>query len=118
MPATVSQTGVEQIEGVVLVSLIVAFFLWFVVGRLTSARPGLRIGVPLAVAFGLRLAAIAGIGATGLETTLRGGDEQSFLAFAHVLAATPLGHGDLPHGAYQLQTVVFAMELKLGFLTV
>jgi len=34
-----------------------------------------------------------------------------------VLAIQPLGHGDLPHGAYQLQTVLFAMELKLGLLT-
>src|SRR5262249_50123825 len=36
----------------------------------------------------------------------------------HLLAASPLGHGDFPHGPYQLQTVLFAMELKLGFLTV
>lgn len=117
MPASTPQSGLERIEGVLLILLLVGFFLWFVVSRLSSSRPGLRIGVPLAVGFGLRLAAIAGIGATGLESTLRGGDEQTFLAFAHILAASPLGHGDLPHGPYQLQTVVFAMELKLGFLT-
>jgi hypothetical protein len=118
MPASTPQSGLERIEGVVLILLLVGFFLWFVVSRLSSSRPGLRIGVPLAVGFGLRLVAIAGIGATGLESALRGGDEQTFLALAHILAATPLGHGDLPHGPYQLQTVVFAMELKLGFLTV
>jgi hypothetical protein len=118
MSPTASHGGLEQVEAVVLVFLVVAYVLWFVTGRLKSARPGLRIGVPLMVAFGVRLLAIAGISATGLEATLRGGDENTFLAWAHVLAAMPLGHGDFPHGPYQLQTVIFAMELKLGFPTV
>jgi hypothetical protein len=72
--------------------------------------------VPIAVAFGLRLAAIAAVGAAGLGTTLRGGDETTFLDWARVLASSPLGHGFWPHGPYQLQTVVFALEMKLGFL--
>lgn len=118
MPAVILQTELEHIEGVLLVFLLVACVLWLLMAKLKSTRPGLQIGVPLAVGFGLRLAAIAGIGATGLEATLRGGDEQTFLAAARFLAASPLGHGDFPHGAYQLQTVVFAMEIKLGFLTV
>jgi hypothetical protein len=75
------------------------------------------VGRPLVVAFGLRLAAIAGISATGLSASLRGGDELTFMTLARDLAAQPLGHGDFPHGVYQLHTVIFAMELKLGFLT-
>lgn len=111
-------TSFQNVEGVVLVTLIVVFLFWWLVHKLAASRPGFRVGAPLAVGFGLRLAAIAGISATGLESTLRGGDETTFLDYARVLAAQPLGHGTLPHGPYQLQTVLFALEIKLGFLTV
>jgi hypothetical protein len=33
------------------------------------------------------------------------------------VASQPLGHGDLPHGIYQLQTIILGLQLKLGFLT-
>jgi len=119
MPAVISQTGIADIEGVVLISVLVAYVLWFLIRKLKSARPDLQIGKPIAVGFGLRLLAIAGISATGsLSTTLRGGDEITYLNLARFLAAQPLGHGDLPHGGYQLQTVLFALQLKLGFITV
>ncbi len=62
--------------------------------------------------------AIVAINATGIGTSLRGGDETTFLAFARILAAQPLGHGDLPHGIYQLQTDLFALQIKLGFINV
>jgi hypothetical protein len=118
MVTTTPIIGIQRVEGVVLVTLLAALFFWFLIHRLAASRPGFRIGMPLGVAFGLRLAAIAGISATGLESTLRGGDENTFLFFARYLAQQPLGHGDLPHAGYQLQTVLFAMEIKLGFLTV
>jgi hypothetical protein len=114
----VTVSGLAAVEGVILAFLVVALFAWFLIRKLGRSRPELRVGTPLAVGFGLRLAAIAGISATGLESTLRGGDENTFLGWAHVLASMPLGHGDFPHGPYQLQTVLFAMEIKLGFLTV
>ena len=98
-------------------ALVVGYVLWYVIGKLARSRPDFRIGTPVLVGVGLRLAAIAGISATGLSATLRGGDETTFLDFARVLAAQPLGHGDLPHGIFQLQTVLFALQLKLGFLT-
>ena len=66
---------------------------------------------------GIRLAALAGIGATGLNSTLRGGDETTFLDLARHLAEQPLGRGTLPHAPYQLHTDLFALQLKLGFLT-
>ena len=108
----------QEVEGVLLAILLVGLCFWFLVRKLASSRPELRVGAPLTVAFGLRLVAIAGISATGLESTLRGGDETTYLDLASILSRTPLGRGFLPHHAYQLQTVLFAGELKLGFLTV
>jgi hypothetical protein len=110
--------GILQVEGVVLVTLLVGGVFWLLIRKLSSARPDFRIGTPVAVAFVIRLGAIAGISATGLESTLRGGDETTFLNFGQILAATPFGHGFFPHGSYQLHTVLFAGEIKLGFLTV
>lgn len=109
---------VEHIEGVLVATLVVGFVLWFVFTRLARSRPDFRIALPLTVAFAIRLLAIAGISATGLESTLRGGDETTFLTYARFLASQPLGRGYLPHGIYQLHVVLFALELKLGFLTV
>ncbi len=111
-------TNVVDVEGVVVTVLVVGYLLSWLVQRLSRSRGGLRIGLPVAVGFGLRLAAIAGIGITGLQSTLRGGDEMTFLALARNLADQPLGHGSLPHGPYQLHTVVFGLEDRLGFMTV
>jgi hypothetical protein len=108
----------QEVEGVVFAILLVGLVILFLVRKLAASRPDFRVGAPLTVAFGLRLIAIAGISATGLEAALRGGDETTYLDLASILSRTPLGRGFLPHGAYQLQTVVFASELKLGFLTV
>jgi hypothetical protein len=110
--------GFEHVEGVIIVLLLTGSLIWFLIRKFRSSRPDLMIGVPLAVAFGLRLAAIAGIGASGLEATLRGGDETTYLDLAQILAATPFGHGFLPHSGFQLQTVLFATEMKLGFLSI
>ncbi len=105
---------VQNIEAVGVVLLVVGYVLICLMRRLVRSRPELRIGAPLAVGFGLRLAAIAGISATGLEATLRGGDEITFLTFARVLAMQPLGRNYWPHGLYQLHTVLFSLEIRLG----
>lgn len=112
-----SSTSTQNVEGVILVTLLVGGVFLYFLRRFRRTRPDFRVGVPIAVAFGLRLAAIAGIGFTGLSATLRGGDETTFLGWAQILSTQPLGHGDLPHGPYQLQVVLFALEMKLGFLT-
>src|SRR3954469_15231441 len=101
-------------QTVVLSFLLSAGLLVFLLSRLRKRRPDFRVGTPLAVGFGLRLLAIAGISATGLESALRGGDEDTFLAFAHKLAESPLGHGFYPHGRYPLHVVTFALQLKFG----
>lgn len=115
---TVGMSGLEKVEGVALVCISVGLVLWLLVRKLRSSRPEFRIGTPLAVGFGLRLAAIAVVSATGLETTLRGGDEDTFVGYARNLASLPLGQGFLPHGVYKLHVVVFALEIKTGLLTV
>ena len=48
-----------------------------------------------------------------MQDQLRGGDESTFLAYAHAIAGTPWGRGFLPHGSYQLQTELFAAQIKL-----
>jgi hypothetical protein len=108
----------DPAEGLVLAILFVGLVLMAAIKRLRRVRPGMLIGLPLGVAFGIRLLAIVGINATGLGSSLRGGDETTFLDLAQTLAAQPLGHGDFPHGPYQLQTVLFALQIKLGFLNV
>ena len=112
-----SDTALQNLEGVALVTLLVGCALAYGVRLLKRSRRDFQVSAPLAVGFGIRLVAIAGIGATGLSSTLRGGDETTFLSLAGDLATQPLGHGDLPHGPYQLHTVLFALQLKLGFLT-
>jgi hypothetical protein len=114
----VTDTTIQNIEGVLMVALLVCVLFVYLVVRFRRTRPGLAIALPVAVALALRMLAIAGINATGLETTLRGGDEDTFIAIGRYLAQQPLGHGFFPHGPYQLQTVIFALQFKLGFLTV
>jgi hypothetical protein len=111
-------SGAEAIETVVLATLISAYALIFAITRLRRSRPDFRVGLPLAVGFGIRLAAIAGISTTGLSSTLRGGDENTFLYYAHVIANSPWGSGYFPHGQYQLHTELFALQLRLGNFTV
>jgi hypothetical protein len=110
--------SVEAVQGVIFTILLVGLVLALLILGLKRSRPGLCIGLPVAVAFGLRMLAIAGINATGLEATLRGGDETTFINLARFLAAQPIGHGDFPHGPFQLQTVLFALQFKLGFLSI
>ena len=101
-------------ETVILAILAVAGVLGFVLHRLRRTRPEFDVGAPLAVAVVLRLMAIAGVSATGLNATLRGGDETTFLGLAGILAKSSFGQGFLPHDRYQLHTVLFSLEMKFG----
>jgi hypothetical protein len=113
----VSSNSFGRAEGTVVVLLLVAYALAFAITRLRRTRPGLRIVGPIVAGVTARLIAVAAISASGLETQLRGGDEQTFLSFAHLLADSPWGHGFFPHGIYQLQTVTFAVQIKLAGLS-
>jgi hypothetical protein len=109
----ISDTTVNAVEGIVLVVLVVSFGLMFLISRLRRARPGFAVLVPVSVAFALRLIAIAGVASTGLSSTLRGGDENTFLSYARYLATGPWGSSFLPHGHYRLHVVLFAAQIKL-----
>jgi hypothetical protein len=54
-------------------TLLVGYALWGLLGLLKRNRPDLALGLPLAVAFGIRAIVAALIATTGLERTLRGG---------------------------------------------
>jgi hypothetical protein len=103
-----------QAETVVLSGLLSVYAIAWLVRRLRRTRPGFSIGPQLVVGIGLRWLAIAGVSSTGLQQSLRGGDENVFLAYAHKLAGEPFGHGYYPHGKYPLHTVIFALQFKFG----
>lgn len=106
----------DPAAGVLVAILFVGVVLIFMALRLGRTRPGFTIGKALMVAFLLRLLAIVAINATGIGASLRGGDENTFLHLAELVAKSPLGHGDLPHGVYQLHVMLFALQIKLGFI--
>jgi hypothetical protein len=106
-----------QAETVVVSIAIVGLILAFVLHRLRRGREGFTIGTPIAVGVGIRLLAIAGVSSSGLQASLRGGDETLFLRYAGLLRQDPIGHGWWPHGRYPLHTVVFAFEEKVGDYT-
>jgi hypothetical protein len=88
------------------------YLLRFLVRRLGRTRPGLSIGVPLAVAFLLRVLAAAAVGQLSVAGDLRGGDELIFLGQAHTVAASPLGSAAWTHVlTRELHVFVFAAQL-------
>ena len=108
----------EAAETVGIAVLLFGLGLYFVLARLRRTRPDLDVGRPLVIGAGLRFAAIAGISSTGLEGVLRGGDETTFLDYAHFLAKQPFGQAYLPHSVYQLHTVIFALQIKVANFSV
>jgi hypothetical protein len=107
----------QSIETVVVAFLIAAYAVIWLIRSLGRHRPEFDIATPIAVGFGVRLLAIAGIASTGLSSALRGGDETTFLTIGRHLANQPFGRGWWPHGQYQLHVVTFALQLKLGGFT-
>jgi hypothetical protein len=106
----------DSAAGVVITILFVGVVLMYAPKRLGRGRAGFAIGRAIAVAFGIRLLAIVAINATGIGASLRGGDENTFLYYALKLAHQPFDRNYLPHSPYQLHVVLFALQLKLGFI--
>jgi hypothetical protein len=111
---TTNDSTFLQAETVLVSILLTGAVLAFALHRLRRRRPAFLIGVPIAVGVGIRLLAIAGIASSGLESSLRGGDETTFLSYARLLSNDPFGHGYYPHGQYPLHVVVFALQMKFG----
>jgi hypothetical protein len=117
MPYSPPDSLINRAEGIVLATLLCAYALALLVRLLRRSRPEFHPVVPLAAGFVLRLAAIAGVAASGVGTTLRGGDELGFLANARLIAATPFSSGVwAPGSGYQLHEIVFALQIKLADL--
>ena len=83
-----SDATLRSAEGFILILILVSYGLAYTVRRLRRRRPDLAIGLPVLVGVALRLLAVAAINATGLQAQLRGGDETTFLDWAHRLAGT------------------------------
>ena len=112
-----NESPLLQGETVLVAVLLSGLVLLWAVKRLQRSRADMSIGLPLTTAFGIRLLAIVGIAATGLQGSLRGGDETTFMDLARFLANSPFGHGFFPHGRYALHVVVFALQIKFGDFT-
>jgi len=102
-------------EAVVLATLLVGFGLAHVLRRLRRTRPKFSVGKAVCVGLGLRLTAMAGVAATGLGSTLRGGDEVEFLRDARAVAQSSFDSGMwFPTNTHRLHELVFAFQIKLA----
>jgi hypothetical protein len=110
-----SDTTLYNTECVVLMILLVSFVLVYAVRRLRRTRPDFDIGRPLAIGYLLRLVTIAAVSVSGQGLTLRGGDENTFLADARRIAASGFD-SDLwfPAQFHRLHEIVFALQMKFG----
>ncbi len=114
-PPNQLETVLNNAQLSIIAILVWSYGLWFVVKRLQGTRPGLAIGRQVALAFALRVVSIAAVTATGLGSTLRGGDEVTFLDAAHVIAASSFTSSAWqPGGRYGLHEILFALQLRLG----
>lgn len=113
-----SDGTLRSTEGLILTILIAGYVLLLAVSVLRRRRPDFDVRLPVVIGLLTRFAVVVAVNATGsLQASLRGGDETTFLDYAHKLAGSPWGHGFWPHGLYQLHVVVFAIELKLANLS-
>ncbi|MGH2951064.1 MAG: hypothetical protein ACRDKX_03370 [Solirubrobacterales bacterium] len=91
--ATTDQRIYDVLAGTVTV-LLFAYGLVLLVRFLARSRPGLAIGVPIALAFAFRIVAAAGVSLTSIGSELRGGDEILFTDNARGIADTTFGSGE------------------------
>jgi hypothetical protein len=118
-PANPFDTGVDRFLVIVAVLLFWGYAILALVRLLRRRRPELVVSLPLGAGYLIRVLAIAGVTATGIGSSLRGGDEVGFLQSAHSIAATGFASSDwLPFGHYGLHEIAFALQLRLGEFTV
>ena len=71
--------------------MLVAGGLCWLLALLRRGRSDLSIGLPVAIALGIRVLAAAAVSLTGIGEVLRGGDELGFFAQAQEISATTFG---------------------------
>ena len=118
-PPTPFDTGADHVLEMVIVLLFWGYVLLVMLRRFSRSRRGLRVGLPVAVGYLLRVLAIAGVTATGIGQALRGGDEIIFLNVAHQITMSPFGSSAwLPFGHNGLYEIVFALQTHFGQFTI
>ncbi|PZS09919.1 MAG: hypothetical protein DLM64_09665 [Solirubrobacterales bacterium] len=118
-PPNPFDTEFDRVLTIALMLLLWGYALLLLVRFLGRRRPTLAVGGGLAFGYVLRVLAIAGVTASGIGSSLRGGDEVLFLKTAHQIAASSLSSSAwLPFGHNGLYEIVFALQLRLGELTV
>jgi hypothetical protein len=114
-----SDRGLYEAECVVVTGLACALALLWLVRALSRTRPELRLGMPVAAAFALRLVAAGGVSQLPNAGSLRGGDETLFTDLARDISHTAVGSRawwDTATSAFDLGGVhelVFALQYKL-----
>jgi hypothetical protein len=98
-----------------LVTLAIAGWLLYLLLRyLRRTRLGLAIGVPIAVAFGLRVLAAIAVTTTGAGESLRGGDENYFLLQSGLFEHTAFLGSDWTDALTKhLYEFVFAVQMRV-----
>ena len=118
-PPNPYDTGFDRYLVMVSVLLFWLYLILALIRFLRRRRPELAVGLPLAVAYGIRALAIPAVTLTGVGNSLRGGDEVLFMQNAHAIAAHAFPSNVWnPFGIHRLYQVVFALQLKFGQFTV
>jgi hypothetical protein len=103
----------DYLAGLVTLAVI-CWLLYFLLRALRGTRWDLAIGVPVAVALGLRVLAAIGVGSTGVASTLRGGDEDFFLFEANEFVHRSFFGSDWTNAlTSNLYEWVFALQIRL-----
>jgi hypothetical protein len=85
---TYSDQQIHDFLGGLLTLSVVVWLLYLLLRWLRRTRPDLRVGTPIAIAFGLRVLTAIAVSATGVAASLRGGDEVGFLDTSRFIAQT------------------------------
>jgi hypothetical protein len=112
--STISDSQLFQLECGILAFLVAGVALMWLLRRLAEGRPDLALAKPIAVAFGVRVAALLAIGQLSIERTLRGGDELGWLARGEAVSNLPLtGPDSMKMLTTQLHTFVISLNDRL-----
>jgi len=118
-PPNPPDTGIDRFLMMIVMILVWGYVLLLLIRLLRRSRPGLAITGPVGLAFAIRLLFIPAVTDTGFGSSLRGGDEITFLGVAHTIASSSLGSSAwLPFGHNGLYEILFAFQLRFLGLTV
>jgi hypothetical protein len=108
-----SDQGMHDLLAGLVTLGVLAWLLFLLVRWLRRSRPGLLIGGPIALAFGLRILAAIAVTETGSGASLRGGDENFFLLQSHLFAHRSLFGPDWTSAlTSKLYEWVFAIQIR------